>query len=472
MAEVTRSNKSAGGTAFVDGTDILATEVNDDLDTLYNEMNGGLDKDNISASAQIPNSALVDIDGTKVSDHSDNAATAATTTTPGDSSTLGSNLATNIEEEIERLRFAINQAKGYSGVEFRDSTDTNVAAAWVEPPVQGRNLLANPGFELFSGSSGDPPDSWTEVGTLATSGLVAAANPTTGGHKRTFNFTTNASTEGISQTVEGLKASTKYLFGVQYTITSGGVLVESQGGLAAGNNYQDPSESDATAGGVETIQQIVQTDATPTDLTIRILGSSGTDNVNLVQAWFYELSDEIPAVTPPSIPEQTATVSSEISNVPATVNSATDWTTNWTDVPSLDLSQYIPVPGYRLIYEVTLAWASDLDDSQYFFGFRLEQDDGSTSVVDGPYVESSDQFGFSEDNAGGTITLRHTVENPTPGATYTFTPQVTAADSVGGVGKAPRLHPLIAITAGGTASAGSNSALQTISKARLRVERI
>ncbi|GEM_PF-5613215 len=474
MSTLSYPNKtvSGDGTAeYVEGNTLPAAELQGDFNAIKTWANGNIDQTNLNASTQIANSMLVEIDGTKVSDHSDNATIAATVTTPGDSANLSSNLATNLEGELERLRYRIEANNQYrSSTGYYNSSGAFVGTAWTEPPIQGPNLLKNSGFELLSGSTGDPPDGWTEIGTLGTTAIEAAAFVITGGHKRSLAVTTNATNEGISQTIQGLRSSTKYLFAVKYIRTSGTLAFSTTGGLGTGD-YQNPTVTDSSSGGVQVASMIVKSDASATDIVCRIEATSGTSDFNLVQAWFFELNDDFPNPIP-DIPSQAASVSAEVTNVPATVASGTDWDTQWTDIPGLALTQYIPGHGYRLIYEVSVAWASVLNSQQFFFAFRLEQDDGSTSVVDGPYIEADDDVGLGETNGVSVLRMTHIVDNPTPGLTYTFTPQATAADSASGIGSAPRLHPLVVVTAQGTASAGSNSSIQTISRSRLRVERI
>lgn len=299
-----------------------------------------------------------------------------------------------------------------------------------------------------------------------------AAHDTYGGHKRSLRFT-GAVDAGISQTVQGLKAETKYLFGAAFFVTGGGLKLSTSGGLAASNAYQDPSEVYSSAGTSVVIRNyVVKTDASATDIKVELLGSTSSNDINILGCWFHELNEAAPAQLP-HIPTQTKSTSTEVTNIPTTPGSGTDWNTQWTDVSTLSLSQYIPSPGYRLIYDVQIAWATpeSPDALLYFYGFRLDMDDGSGSVVDGPVVISADEAS-NEVTASGTVTLTHIIDNPTPGVTYAFTPQVTAADPASGTGSAPRLHPAIVVTEGGTPQAGSNSTLQTTSRARLRVEKI
>ena len=476
MATYSRPAKSVSGdgsTSYVDGNKLPAAELNADMDGIVNVLNGNIDSDNISSSAAIPNSALVEIDGTKVADHADDDATYLTTTTPGDS--FGTSRPANLEQELERIRYRLKANNGYfTEQKATNASNTLTTLGWTEPPIAGPNLLLNAGFEDNVIADQDPPTYWTEEGTLTASAIenAAAAHDTYGGHKRSFRFT-GAASAGISQTVQGLKADTKYLFGAAFFVTTGELTLRTAGGLAASNAYQDPTETYTTTGTSVVLRNyVVQTDSSATDIKVDLLGATSSNDINILGCWFHELGQAAPADLP-HIPTQTLSTSTEVTNLPGTVASGTDWNTQWANIPTLTVQQYIPSPGYRLIYDVQIAWASsETDQIYYFYGFRLNVNDSSSSAVeDGPYIISADEAN-DEVNASGTVTLRHVVENPTPGMQYTFTPQVTAADATTGTGLAPRLHPAIVVTYTGTDAAGSNSTIQTTSRARLRVEKI
>lgn len=83
MATYTRPAKAVSGdgsTSYVDGNKLPASELNADIDGIVNVLNGNIDSNNISSSANIPNSALVEIDGTKVADHANDDSTFLTAT--------------------------------------------------------------------------------------------------------------------------------------------------------------------------------------------------------------------------------------------------------------------------------------------------------------------------------------------------------------------------------------------------------
>jgi len=330
MGTINRGSKAAGGQSFVDDTDILASEVNTDFDRLYTLVNGNIDSTNISSSAAIPNSALAEIDGTKVADHADNASTYETRTSAGDTATPS--LPTDLEEEHERIRYRIERAGRYASAQYTDSDDTNQTVSWTEPPIQGGNLLVNSGFE-GADPAGNAPYGWTEEGTLTDSELAAAA-AANGLYARHLTLTGDTST-GISQTVSGLKASTKYLFGCVYVRTAGTVLIETTGGLAAGNDYQDSSVSDnSTSASLQTVNMIVQTTGTPADIDFRIMCGANSTDFDVVEAWCYELNDSRPADTPTGL-MQTATHNTA-ETLPSTFTGS-QW--NWEVVGELDIAQ-------------------------------------------------------------------------------------------------------------------------------------
>lgn len=456
MSTYTRPTKTVSGdgtTSLVAGNTLPASELNAEFDGLTNKINGDLDEDNLSGSTQIPNSYLVDIDCAKVVDHADDAATYNTATSPGDSGTPS--LPTDLEEELERIRYRIGALKGYrDSVQFTNSSDANADAAWYEPLIRGRNLLKNPGFEGPLADATSAPDGWTEVGTITGAAIEAAAHVSEGDAKRSFVFDASAADEGVSQTVQGLKASTKYLFGFSYELNAGSVSLTTQGALAASNNYQDPAITDSsTGGGVEVMQAIVQTDSTPTDITVGITSGTTSTNVNIINAWFYELGDDIPAEAP-SIPTQTATHNSN-ELLPSTFTS-NQW--NWEEVTELALSQYIPGPGYRLIFECDLVYRSESSGfSTASHGIRLKMD---TNVVDGPRFTYNASPGVSAPFFSHHGSLRYVVDHPTPGATYDFTVEVGAYnDSTRTTDVQMRVSP----TQDGEAS---------VSRSWLRVERI
>ena len=420
MATYTKTIKGNGTTDWADGDAITHTEFNAEFDGLITDYNGNIDQNNISASAQILNSSLVDIDAAKVTDHADNDATFLTVKSPGDTGTTIK--PTDLEEELEALRYRIGANKGnFSGLQYRNTGGSMVVAGWTEPPITGRNMFPNSGFEVQIGLANAAPDGWNKIGTPTRIAIDPAADPEAGVDKRSLNIVASGGSEGIARTVTGLKPSTKYLVGMEYTLTAGNIRLQTTNGLGSGD-YQNLTFIDSsTSSAPEIFQGIVKTDTTPTDITVNIVSDANNDDFNIYKVWFYELSSDAPAELP-HIPMQTKTYTTE------------DSTTNtgagaWVTKTDLSLTQYVPFEGYRFIYEVLLCFESgDVGGSStgMELAFRLRQkiDAANATTVEGPVAFTGELKGDTTDRHGGSIALKYIIENPTPGASYAFTVDV------------------------------------------------
>ena len=467
MSNISYPTKTVAGNgtpAYVEGRSLPATELQGDFDEIANKVNGQLDEDNLKAGTQIENSKLVDIDAAKVTDHAETAAVFATKTSPGDTETP--TLPTTLEGEINALRYMAASRSGYlaSGlVQYFNASAVLTDASWTEPPMRGPNLIANAGFEDTGVVSGDPPSLWTEVGTIAASSTATGAAAKFGKSRRHFILTNTVADSGISQLLSGLKSSTKYLFGMNYTITSGAVEFFTAGGLDATNAYQDCLIADSATGS-RSAQMIVKTDANARDITFTIQGTTTGDVWTVSEAWCYELSNENTSESF-HIPTRTATHNTaEV--VPATFTVG-QW--NNEEIGELGLSQYIPSEGFRLTYEVTICYTgagttagtpvTPIGTTQsYSFIVLMDIDAAGDNTVDGPYMIENKHV---TDNwqAGGIIALKHVVENPTPGSTYAFAVQIGAYNIVTISDQRMTLNPV-------------RDGVQSISKARITMDRI
>jgi hypothetical protein len=229
------------------------------------------------------------------------------------------------------------------------------------------------------------------------------------------------------------------------------------GALGAGIDYQDLLFTDTavTVSGVEVLQGIIKTDATPTDITVSLLSGAAADDFNLYYVWMYEMSENTP-VEAPHIPMQTASYTSADDTVTGTGAGA------WFGLSDLTLIQYVPYEGYRFTYECTLGFrppAGDGSQDQIYYAFRIQRDDGAAVTVEGPYGWE----GANNTNVqfyGSIMTLKNVFENPTPGLTYTYTVDVYI-ESTGNAVDTIDFNPTI--------GAG---ALATQSQSRLFTERI
>ena len=473
MSTHTRTTKSNGTTEWANGEVILHSEHNDEWNQFLTDYNGGITNDNISGSAAIANSKLADIAMSKVLDYADDIATYKTTATPGD--TGSPSLPTTLQAEMTRLRYRLDALKRYStNVYYMNSSGTATAAAWFEPILVGRNLIPNPGFEVHSAGTPNAPDGWSLVSTPATVAIENPAYTSVGLEKRSLNIVTNGANEGISCTIAGLRASTKYLVGMTYTLTDNGTVagvlrLSTTNGLGSGD-YQNLTLDTSTeaAATVATVQGIVKSTSTPDSITVSITGTTAGADFNLIDVWMYEISDGKPSDLP-HIPMQTVSLTTEDTAVPASFVANPGGNGNFTfeTYSSFNLSQYIPFRGYALVYEVDLSFVAN-SGQQAVFSFEIQEnvDGGGAATVEGPYTYVSDDNGNTH-QSGQTIKLRFRRENPTPGSTYAYTTRIGAFGN--GVNYVDMtLSPKVGDTAG---SEGTDYK-QMSSRARLIMERL
>ena len=81
-----------------------------------------------------------------MTDHAEDDATFLTATSPGDS--FSTSRPTNLEGELERLRYRIKANNGYlTEQKATNASNSLTTLGWTEPPIAGPNLLLNAGFE-------------------------------------------------------------------------------------------------------------------------------------------------------------------------------------------------------------------------------------------------------------------------------------------------------------------------------------
>lgn len=437
---------------FTSGTTADATEVNADFDTLYTLVNGNIDNANIKSAAAIDSSKLAEIPLTKLGDFAASITEFGTILAAGDTASPAS--VTNGLSELLVLRDRLAAVRGYNTeVYYMNTGPTKTAAIWTEPRIAGPNLLPNPGFELHSSSTAtDAPDGWSLVGTPSNCDIASPAYPTAGLEKKHLNITSNGSTEGIQATVSGLKKSTKYLIGAQYARVSGELNIVTSGAVS-GANYGDLALTDFSTTGIRIYQGIIQTDTTPSDITVKFYATATGAEFNLINVWMYELTDTFPFALP-AIPMQTADYTTT-DDLIAGGGAAT-----WTTLSDLSLSQYVPYTGYRFTYEATLCFRGPAiagSVRKYQYAFRIQQniDAGGATTVEGPYSWIANQQTNNE-FIGGTVTLRYVIENPTPGSTYAFTVDAFVENDGSDEAATMTMNPTIG---GGTAVAVSRSRL-------------
>lgn len=382
MATIARGSKAAGGTSFVDGTTASAGEVNTDFDTIYNEFNGSIDNDNIDASAAIELSKL---DG-----YSDSASERRTETSPGVTGTESD--AANLQEELARIRYKLHEL-GLGISTIRNTTASGDDTYWIDTPQMGPNLIRNGNFAV--GLESNVPPGWTNVNTAT---LALTTTGVTEGHStaRALRITAAGGTdEGVSQTLVGLKASTKYVVGCRAKATAGDTFKLTTTG-ASGATFGNLTLT-TTSTSYVTLAGVIVTDGTPTDIVVSLLAAADTDVVDVTHVWVRECAtDRLP-----------------MSNTSWAYNEATGTGaigTTFTDT-GLTVSVVAPGPGYNLEVKVHVHGSNDSAEA-----LAVQLRENGTAVAVGYVLVGG--TGLAD---VGTAMYEYIKRDPTPGTTYTYT---------------------------------------------------
>lgn len=380
---ISRGTKASagGGTAFVTATTILADEVNTDFDTVYTAVNSILD----GTSA---------IEPTGIDGYSDSSTERQTETTPG---TTGSESdASTLAGELERIRYKLHEiGLGISTV--RNTTASGDDTYWIDTPQMGPNLIINGNFAI--GLESSVPPGWTNVNT-ATLALTTAGKTEGDANMRALRITAAGSAnEGVSQTLSGLKASTKYVVGCRAKATAGdtfSLVTTGASGATFGNlTLTTTSTSYVTLAGV------IVTDSTPTDIVVKLLAVADTDVVDVTHVWVRECStDRLPM----------SNVHTGYSQI--TTDTANHYTTGgWTDSGAGPVTIIVPSDGYTV--EVRCLATVSSANSGDNFAFRLREAGGGTLKT----------FYGCIGTAQGTqsVEFSYVDRSPAPGGTLSYT---------------------------------------------------
>lgn len=398
MPVPTRPTKGTSGTqSYANDTLILASELNDESVALFGAFSN-LDDSNIAAGANV--------DPSKIGDYSDSAAEQKTVSDPGTGSSLSA--PTTLEGEIERLRYAIERlATGLDGTAHAKRYDgsANVDVSWSDRPARGDNLAVNGSFEVKqSATAADPPDSWAAVGTV-TSAALAATDAAEGGG-RMLTVTTGAVSSGVAQTLTKLRASTRYLVSVRAKVTGGTAQLVTVGADAT-SQFRDITLA-TTSGTFTTLAAVVQTDATPTALVVRLLGAGNGDVVHFDHVCVQECTS-LPAPAPTSFTAVSAST--------ASLNLAVGV---WTDL-GLSCVVVPPLPGYQI--EVT-AKINIFFHNATFIAVRIREQKNADAPTEVDVSFASNPAGHSDCIASTFI--RKPADS---GATYTYTVEAYPVDA-------------------------------------------
>ena len=364
---IVRGTKSSGGTAFQSGETIKASEVNTDFDTIYTAFNGNVEsiniKDGTITSDDLAANALTlpvvdDEQGTtaELFEHADGVAS-STDKYPDRNSGTPNGLATTAAQELYQVRRALRRlAVGDScvlsdgDVPAAGSGGTQAkACAWFDRVRIGHNLIRNGDFEAGDGSftTTEAPPAWTKVGSPTA--IAYSATPVSEGDGNLVSFDgANASEEGFSQTLAGLKASSRYLvLGRTRNDTGTGCGIETTGANASSDfpNLDLADDSGSTFG---TLSGIVETDSTPTDIVVRLVtdGTAATDDCAYDHIAVYELNvDPIPQASR-AVVWETSSLNDSVATVTITnTNDALTRIRNDDDTADLEATVAVPSPN-------------------------------------------------------------------------------------------------------------------------------
>jgi hypothetical protein len=411
MATISRNSKtSSGTTSFVADTDALAEEVEADFNTAYNAINGGLDNANIIN----PSGTLIDPE--KSDDTSATDAEHSTTLSPGSSTSQTRPI--TLEEEIQQLRYGIERLA--LGIDAdRNDGSSALDTFWGDLPARGDNLIANPNFVVMTASATppDPPDLWVLEGTPSTSELIE--KDAADGNGPALHIIADATDEGVSQTVDGLKASTNYLVVAVVEVNTGEVTLRTVGGETTGE-FQDLDFNYTTTGTVHVMKGVVSTDSTPTNLAVHVVSNTNPADFDVHFVGLYECTEDHNATHGPMIVQV-------VDNAEDITYENALWTVVGSGTLGTDLTTtvYVPGPGYAIRVQANVVATPDAGAAAVFVARIREAVDGAaatTAVVGaGPRTATS---GFPV-----SVSLDYVVAAPTPGVDYVYTVEGTSSNA-------------------------------------------
>jgi hypothetical protein len=268
--------------------------MNADHDTIYTLVNGNLDAENIAAggvaTSQILDGTILDADvnaaaavaPSKVDAWGDDDTNQVVIQDPGTTGALTN--ATDLTDEIEQLRYAIKRAG--MGLSIANAT-----ATWVDLPIVGPNLVRHSSFE---GTDGDgdsgalvAPTSWTNSNVTV---AYATSDITDGNGLAVVVTDTGLALGALTQAINGLKISTKYLLIARVKATSGDTceLVTSGADTdIATTEVSTSSTSMTTLAGVFTTAA-----GALDDVTIKITSQNANDVCTWDHVGVYELGED------------------------------------------------------------------------------------------------------------------------------------------------------------------------------------
>lgn len=421
-----------GTTAFADGVVIEASEFNCDFDAVFGKVDGQLDNDSIVAAAGIAISKLAQtaakLDADIVDDYSTNEAEQATVSDPGTSEGTEFALAGNLQTEIAQLRFKIEQLTvGTSATLVASADGTDEDASWIDGPHRPGNLIYNGGFDVLHTLAIDADgDGWTRVvdgnddapTTLAAIALVESEGNGDGNALQIID--TDDALSGVYQTLDGLKAETKYELIALVQDDVGKCGVRTVGADTAEIELESDDE-----GGWQVLAGTFETDSTPANVAIQLLAIASSDNCSFKFVGVYEINtDPLPRGGKVHCYDSTAATSDGLFTNQAYV----DATVSCAVTP--------PGPGYMITVRARIT-AENSESPHGMLFYRLREDCGAAVTVDAGTTDVEGEDGSNDDDDLASELMYWVNDSPVPGATCTYT-----IEGAGGSGVAFSLNDL------------------------------
>jgi hypothetical protein len=417
-----RPNKPNGTTAWQDGDTITAAGLNGDVDNLVTAVNGQLENDNIKAAASIHGSKLDQtaadgtdavtsgIDADIIDDYSATTTEQATTADVGTSDNSPT-LATNLQEEIAQLRREVKAlATGTSASAIASGDGTAAYVGWFDGPIRPGNHIYNGGFDAWQQADCSPcaasEGGWDLVLSpdLADTALTEADGAGDGmGMLITAN---GAALEGISQTIDGLKADTRYLAIAHVKPTTGDscrLFVEDA-------DTNDLTVDSASDNAFEIISGIFETDSIQTDVVFQLLAVADGDICLFDDVGVFEINTDPVPYQPKLVLQDCATLDHAVDDA-----APTDF-----DGDSVEISVTPPGPNYSI--EVYGFASADCIGGSVTCDLELAIDENGVDVM-------TSIGGGSDAGQNAFAAANYVLEEPTPGTTYTYKLQVGESDN-------------------------------------------
>lgn len=357
---------------------------------------------------------VLTVDPTGVTAHSTTDGDQAADQAPGISGAQVNGV--DLEDDLEQLRYAIRRM----AVGIGTTRNAGVGEVeWFDKPAFGQNLVQNGRFAAWGGASATAPLAWTKV--LTPPVCQVDSRSTAEGQGRELQIQSNATGQGVEQSISGLRANTLYYLRVRCRCVSGSFQISTTGG--SGAVFGNFLETVTSASNIE-VTGVILTDATPTAIVIRLLSLGGSDvffvsEVDLL-AMGPAADDGVPRAAN-ELPEQWTRTATKAALQTVTVGGS------WTTLTSLtDLAVFVPGPGYQILVTAVVPATSNAGGSRSAFAIKLRQD-----FNDGGYGDLSGTIAIATSNQADqpqTIVTQAVIDNPTPGK-YEFEVQLRCLNS-------------------------------------------